>query len=167
MTTSPTCIIAYTSEEGHFPEVREAAFRTARAANARLILYDIDAASPWAKPLPTAVSADGAEDQIPPELTIDDLERAGRPAIARQVLDARGQGIDAYAWLPGEAGGDALADYAHQEGADLIMLPASMKDPGFFDRLRGKSLDKVQDHVKRPIELVHPDGTIEAIQDDD
>lgn len=163
MTTSPTCIIAYTSEEDRFPEVVKAACNTAAAAEARLVFYDIDASSPFAKPLPTDWSAEGAKDQVPLELSADDLERAGRHHIALQVRNAREQGIDAYGWLPGDNSGEALADYAHRVGADLILIPEELQDPGLFEKLRGKTLENVEKHVDRPLALVHSDGRVEAV----
>lgn len=163
MTTAPTCIIAYTSEEDRFPEVVKAACNSAAAAEARLILYDIDAASPFAKPLPTDWSAEGAKDQVPLELSAEDLERAGRQHVASQVRAAREQGIDAYGWLPGDNSGEALADYAHRIGADLVLIPEELQEPGLVERLRGKSLQDVEKHVDRPVALVHSDGGVEAV----
>lgn len=164
MTTSPTCIIAYTSEDNSFPEVRKAAMETARQAQARLILYDIDAASPFAKPLPTFWAAEGAEDQVPTRLTTADLERAGRPEVMKQLQAALSMGIDAYAWLPGEVGGDALAEYADQQGADLIMLPEDLEDPGIIDRLRNKTLDSAVEETHRPVAVVRPSGEVDMIE---
>ena len=164
MATSPTCIIAYTSEDNSFPEVRTAAIETARASNARLILYDIDAATPFAKPLPTAWSAEGGEDQVPNRLTVTDLERAGRPELMKQLQTALSMGIDAYAWLPGDVGGDALAEYADQQGADLIMMPEEMQDPGLIDRLRNKSVESAMEETHRPVAVVHADGEVEMME---
>jgi hypothetical protein len=164
MTTTPTCIIAYTSEDNSFPEVRKAAIETARSANARLILYDIDAATPFAKPLPTDVSAEGAKEQVPNRLTVADLERAGRPEVMKQLQTALSMGIDAYAWLPGEVGGDALAEYADQQNADLIMLPEEMDDPSLFDRIRNKTVDSAVEETHRPIAIVRASGEVEMME---
>ena len=164
MTTSPTCIIAYTSEDNSFPEVRKAAIEAARSANARLILYDIDAATPFAKPLPTAWSAEGGPDQVPNRLTAADLERAGRPEVLKQLQTALSMGIDAYAWLPGDVGGDALAEYADEQGADLIMMPEEMQEPSLIDRLRNKTVDSAVEETHRPIAVVHAGGEVEMIE---
>lgn len=164
MTTSPTCIIAYTSEDNSFPEVRKAAIETARQAQARLILYDIDAATPFAKPLPTDVSAEGAKEQVPNRLTVADLERAGRPEVMKQLQGALSLGIDAYAWLPGEVGGDALAEYADEQGADLIMVPEELEEPGIIDRLRNKTLDSAVEETHRPVAVVRPNGEVDMIE---
>lgn len=164
MTTSPTCIIAYTSEDNSFPEVRKAAMETARQAQARLILYDIDAATPFAKPLPTDVSAEGGKEHVPNRLTVADLERAGRPEVMKQLQTALSMGIDAYAWLPGEVGGDALAEYADQQGADLIMVPEELGEPGLIDRLRNKTLDSAVEETHRPVAVVRPSGEVDMIE---
>ena len=164
MTTKPTCIIAYTSEDNRFPEVRAAAMEAARQASARLILYDIDAATPFAKPLPTDVSAEGGKEQVPNRLTTADLERAGRPEVMKQLQAALSMGIDAYAWLPGDVGGDALAEYANEQGADLIMMPEEMQEPGLIDRLRNKTVDSAVDESHRPVAVVHPGGEVEMIE---
>ena len=164
MTTKPTCIIAYTSEDNSFPEVRNAAMETARTSEARLILYDIDAATPFAKPLPTAWSAEGGEDHVPNRLTTADLERAGRPELMKQLQSALSMGIDAYAWLPGDVGGDALAEYADQQGADLIMMPEEMQDPSLIDRLRNKTVDSAVEESHRPVAIVRPSGEVEMIE---
>lgn len=164
MTTKPTCIIAYTSEDNRFPEVRKAAIDAARQANARLILYDIDAASPWGKPLPTFWAAEGAQDQVPNRLTVADLERAGRPEVRKQLQAALSTGIEAFAWLPGEPGGDALADYADEQNADLIMVPEELEDPGFIDRLRNKTLDSALEETHRPIAVVRSSGEVEMFE---
>ena len=164
MTTKPTCIIAYTSEDNSFPEVRKAAMEAARQAEARLILYDIDAATPFAKPLPTDVSAEGGKDHVPNRLTVADLERAGRPEVMKQLQTALSMGIDAYAWLPGEVGGDALAEYANHENADLIMMPEEMQDPGLIDRIRNKTVDSAAEESHRPIAVVRANGEVEMLE---
>lgn len=161
MSTSPTCIIAYTGEGDHLAAVRDAAVRTAKTSNARLILYDIDSASPFSKPLPTNWSAGDGEAEVPSLLTVGDLERAGRHEMASQVQDAIDAGITAFGWLAGDKGGDSLAEYAREHGADLIMLPKELEDPGIIDRLRNVTLDDVEERIDRPIAIVAPDGEVE------
>ena len=161
MTTHPTCIIAYIGEGEHFAAVSAAALETARSSNARLILYDVDAASPFGKPLPTNWSAGGAQDQVPSRLTVADLEHAGRHELAEQVQAAIDSGIDAFGWLPGDRSGESLATYAKQQQADLLMLPRELQDPGILDRLRGRSLHDVEEHTHRTIALVDLNGDVE------
>ncbi|MEO9255338.1 MAG: universal stress protein [Tepidiformaceae bacterium] len=170
MVTAPTCIIAYTSEDGRFDSVRIAALDVARAAEAQLILYDIDSA-PGALggltkpldgvPLPTVWSADGTADQFPSRLSPDDLERAGRKSIAKQVRDARTAGVQAFGWLPAKKGSDTLADYAREQGADLIMLPSELNDPSLFQRMRKESTATAVDQTDVPIAVVDPEGNVE------
>lgn len=170
MVTAPTCIIAYTSEDGRFDSVRKAALDAARAAEARLILYNIDAA-PGALgqlsnplegvPMPTEWSAEGTEDQFAHRLSPDDLERAGRHEVAKQVRDARAAGVETFAWLPDKRGSAALADYAREQGADLIMLPSELNDPSLFQRLRGETTATAVEKADVPVAVVDPAGNVE------
>ncbi len=161
MATSPTCIIAYTAEDDRFRAVRETAIQAARESGAKLILYDFDAASAFSSPLPSNWSAEGAGELFPDLLAPEDLERAGRHRIAAQVLEARNAGVDAYGWLPDKKSGEALADYADKQAADLIMLPAELQEPGLFDRWRGASVEEAVEETHRPIAVVAEDGSVE------
>lgn len=175
MATSPTCIIAYASEDGRYTRVTRAAMDIARAANASLIFYDIDAAAgPMDQVLhplsgvakPTAWDGEGAEDvAIPDEhrMTPEELERSGRGELATQVLSARSHGIKAFGWLPDKKGIDGLADYAHEQGADLIVLPSDLRHAGLGSRLRGEeaAVEKAVKKTAAAIALVGDDGTVE------
>lgn len=162
MATAPTCIIAYTAEDDRYRAVREAAMETARATAARLILYDIDAAQMFASPLPTEEwSGEGDRELWPDRLAPDDLERAGRHNIAEQVRAAQRSGIQAFAWLPQKKGADGLAEYADAQGADLIMMPEEMENPGIIDRLRGVSVEAAVEETGRPIAVVDAEGGID------
>jgi hypothetical protein len=123
-------IVAYAAEDGRLEAIREAAVRRAHEESARLILYDVDAAGIFQKPLPTAWSGEGAERQFGDLLGPADLERAGRDPIARQVADARSQGVDAWAWLPGDLGEDDLAEYLRRVHADVLLVPEQVGQPG-------------------------------------
>jgi hypothetical protein len=160
MTTAPTCIIAYTSEDDRYKHVRKAAFETALAAEARLILYDIDAAGMFNAPLPTVWSGDVDDDLFGHLLTPEELEMAGRPEMAAQVRTARSAHIDAYGWLPAKKGAGGIAEYADEQGADLIMMPAEMEDPGIFDKLRGATVEKAVEETHRPIAVVDQEGDV-------
>ena len=160
MSTSPTCILAYTSEDDRYRTLRMAAEETAKAAQARLILYDIDAAQLLAAPTPTEWSGEGAAEQYPDLLDPTDLEAAGRHAIADQVSHARDEGIQAWGWLPSQKGANDLAEYTEQHGVDLIILPAAMSEPGLMDRLRGATLDMAIEATQRPIAVVDEDGNV-------
>lgn len=163
MATSPTCIIAYTSEDDRYRAVLAAAEETARAANARLILFDSDAASRFSEPLPSNWSGEGAGDLFDSDtLTPEDLERAGRHAMAEKVRHARGLGIQAFGWLPKSKSAESIAEYADREDADLIMLPRDLEEPGLMGRLQGEpSVDDAAEKAARPVAVVDEDGTIE------
>ena len=160
MATSPTCIIAYTGEDDRYRTVRSAAIDTARSSEARLILYDIDAAQMFAAPLPTEWSGEGDRDQFDDMLTADDLERAGRHSLAEQVNEARAAGVEAFGWLPSKKGAEALAEYAEQHGADLVMVPDGMEHPGLLDRLRGNTAEKVAEKAPAAVAVVDESGAI-------
>ena len=40
--------------------------------------------------------------------------------------------MDAFGWLPENAGGAALADYAAQQGAQLVLVPAQIDEPDYL-----------------------------------
>lgn len=160
MATSPSVILAYTAEDDRYHAVREAAEEAARASEARLILYDIDAAGLFASPTPTEWDGDGQAERYPHLLLPDDLESAGRHAIAEQVAHARRAGIDAYGWLPASKGAGGVADYAGEQGVDLILLPEDMEAPGLLDRLRGVSIEKVVDKAAAGVAVVRDDGDV-------
>lgn len=170
MTTAPTCIIAYASEDDRYDSVVHAAMETARQAEARLILYNIDAApgglGEFTNPLegvprPTFWSGDIDPALEPGKLDPQELEYAGRQAIARDVARAREQGIDAFGWLPRSRDVDDLIHYAEKQGADLIMLPETLDDPSFIQRLRGQTAEKAIDESPIPIALVDESGRVQ------
>jgi hypothetical protein len=123
-------VLAYTAEDGRLDAARGAALDLARRDGSRLILYDVDAAGVFQKPLPTEWSGEGSEREFGDVLGPADLERAGRHAIASQVAEAREAGVDAWAWLPGELNARALAEYVGRVGADVIVIPREMGHPG-------------------------------------
>src|SRR5688572_14106213 len=127
MGTAPGVIIAYTSEDGRFDSVVGAAEQIAREAAARLILYDADAASRFSEPLPSNWSGQDSREIFDTDaLSPEELEMAGRHAIAEQVRHARSQGIEAFGWLPRHKDAEHIAAYADREHADLIMLPSAL-----------------------------------------
>lgn len=163
MATSPKCIIAYTAEDDRYRSVRQAAIQTARESDARLILYDVDAASLFSSPLPSNWSGEGGGELFPDLLEPEDLERAGRHRIAVQVIEARNKGVDTYGWLPDKKSAEELAEYAEKQAADLIMLPAELQEPGLVDRWRGASVEKAAEETGRPIAVVDEGGSIEYV----
>ncbi len=147
-------IVAYASEDGRLGRIRREAETCARDRAATLILYDIDAAAPLeGSPLPTNWSSDIAGANPLDRLSPEDLEKAGRPAIASQVREARADGIDAWAWLPQDPGGDALGKYVARVGAGMVLVPAELESPGLVDRLEGKTLHEARDEVPAGVEV--------------
>jgi hypothetical protein len=117
-------IIAVTTEDDRFAAARRAAVEQAREERATLVLYDIDAGGdPLESPLPTKWSAEGTDRRIGDRLGPNELEAAGRGAIARQVLEARRQGVDAWGWLPPHASPKALREYAERQPNALVIDP--------------------------------------------
>jgi hypothetical protein len=128
MTESRT-VIAVTGEDDRYEPVRRQAIDRALADDATLILYDVDAVtSPLESPLPTAWSAEGADEKVPDRLGPQELGAAGREAIARQVADARSRGVDAWAWLPSDKGSKALAEYAATHPGARVIVPEGDSD---------------------------------------
>jgi hypothetical protein len=117
-------IIAVTTEDDRFADARRAAIERAHAEGATLVLYDIDAGSdPLESPLPTKWSAEGTDRRVGDRLGPNELEAAGRAAIARQVLEARERGVDAWGWLPAHASPEALRDYAERQPNAVVIDP--------------------------------------------
>jgi hypothetical protein len=147
-------MIAYTSEDDRLAPVREAGERLALERTEALILYDVDAANPLeGSPLPTAWSGDGEREQVPDRLAPADLERAGRHPIAEQVRSARARGIEAWGWLPRDAGGGSLGDYARRVGADTVLVPAGLREPNLVERLTGRTDEEVAQDLPAGVEL--------------
>jgi hypothetical protein len=122
-------VIAVTGEDDRFEPTRRAAIERALADHATLILYDLDAvSSPLESPVPTGWSAEGTEEDVGDRLGPEELEAAGRQAIARQVRDARDQGLDAWGWLPSDRSRDALVEYAAREPAARVYAPQGDPD---------------------------------------
>lgn len=117
-------IIAVTGEDDRYEPVRRAGLDRALADHATLILYDLDAGrDPLESPLPTEWSAEGSEEAVADRLGPDELEAAGRSAIAEQVRQARAAGVDAWGWLPERDDRATLSAYAGQQVEPLLLLP--------------------------------------------
>ena len=128
---STRTIVAVTGEDDRYAAVRSRATALAAGGNGTVILYDIDAAGPFASPVPTAWSGEGEgellEDESPGDrLDAEALDTAGRAQIARQVRAMRAMGVDAWGWLPTSADPEALTDYAGRQGADLVLVPGDV-----------------------------------------
>jgi nucleotide-binding universal stress UspA family protein len=147
-------------EDGTYDHVWRAALDLARRRGARLILWDSSTASSFTEPVASEMSAEGAGERFGALLTDVELEQLGRSQMARQVLQAREAGVDAWARLASEHGADALAEEARRLGADLIVLPEELDDPGLVERLRGETVDKARDESSVPVAVVDRSGSI-------
>jgi hypothetical protein len=128
-TREPRTIVAVVGEDGRFDHVRRRAIERARESGATLVLFDLDAGqSLLESPRPTNWSAQGEEEQFGNRLTTSDLETLGRGPIADQVRDARALGVDTFGWLPEKADANSLRDYAAEQGAGLVVVPAEEPD---------------------------------------
>jgi hypothetical protein len=120
------CIVVLTDETGRYDASVEKALGQA-GDGARVILYDVTApGSAFSAPRPTVWAGEGAKEMFEHPLDPVALERLGRHTLALQVQRARERGIDAYGWLPDHAGGDALAAYAEEQGAHLVLMPTDL-----------------------------------------
>jgi hypothetical protein len=125
----PRTIVALTREDDRDRAVRRVATERAREAHAILILYDLDAGrDPLESPLPTEWSAEGTEEAVTDRLGPDELEAAGRHAIAEQVRTARDAGVDAWGWLPERDDGRTLAAYVEALPDPLVLVPPDEPD---------------------------------------
>ncbi|HZD38124.1 MAG TPA: hypothetical protein VE664_05745, partial [Actinomycetes bacterium] len=78
----------------------------------------------------------------------------GREPLARKVVAARREGVDAWGWLPEHHGTDTMVDYAREQHADLLLLPEDLDEPGLADRLKRETVGKAVDEL----EETAPDG---------
>lgn len=150
----PQTIVAVTGEDDRFSQVRSRASAMAAGNEARVILYDLDAAGAFASPVPTEWSGEGQQELTPDRMGPDELEAQGRKPLADQVRSLRSIGVDAWAWLPTSADAKDLADYAERQGADVILVPPDLEQPGLLDKLRGKDADAAREETQIPIVTV-------------
>jgi hypothetical protein len=129
-----TIVAVARGDESH-AAVRKRAAALARQVGSTLILWAADAPiSPLESPLPTGWSGDGEQEQFGDRLGPNDLMAAGREDLARQIGELRKEGVDAWAWLPGTADAEHLAEYAADQGATLVLV--STEDAGLIADLR-------------------------------
>ena len=128
------CFVVCTDETGRYDASVTKALELAKGDGAKVILYDVTASgSAFSNPRPNEWAGEGAKEEFDRPLDPVALERLGRHTLALQVQSARRQGIDAYGWLPDNVGGDALASYATQQQASLVLLPADLDAPEITD----------------------------------
>jgi hypothetical protein len=134
-TSGRTTIVAITADDDRYRACRQTAMELATKDGSKLLLYDWDAATVLGAPLPTLWSGDQAESAPPSELDNAALEAAGRAEIGRQVGEAHDRGIESAAWLPSTPGLDALADYARDRRADVVVVPRDLHASGWMERI--------------------------------
>ena len=143
-TVSRQTIVAVTGEDDRFAPIRSRATALAAGGQGTVILYDLDPGGIFARPVPTEWSGEGQEQLVEQEagprdrLDPDELDTAGRSAIAEQVRSMRTVGVDAWGWLPTTKDARDLAAYAERQGASLVLVPPELEQPGLIDRLVGR-----------------------------
>lgn len=124
------CFVVATDETGRYAASVDKALQRATDEGARVILYNVTApGSAFSDPRPNEWAGEGQKEEFEQPLDPVKLEQLGRHEFAMQVQSARQRGIDAWGWLPSDFGGDALAQYAAQQDADLVILPADLEEP--------------------------------------
>jgi len=148
-------------EGEHFAPLLKQAIDLAHTAEASLVLYDADAATRFAEPLPSNWSGTGADGLFGDLLSPNDLDRAGRGAMAGHVRAALTAGVKASGWLPGSRSAATLAEYAEKIGADMIILPEDLEDRSLYERFRGDpSPGDVEEKTHRPTLVVATSGVV-------
>jgi hypothetical protein len=160
-------LVAYVSEDDELDHVRDAAVELAGKGGARVILYDRDSASAFSDPMPNQWGSQAEGAQFGDPLSDQELVKLGREPFARKVAAAREAGVDAWGWLASDHGTDAMVDYARDHGAELILLPADLEDPGLAERLKGETVDKAVSEAQESapglaVVLVAADGSTEV-----
>ena len=146
-TLHPTCIAAFVDEAGEYDHVATAAVDLAAEKASRLILYDSSSASAFREPVASEVSAEGVGDDVPSLLSEHDLETLGHHPLAERVRRARAAGVDAYGRLASDHGAEPFLSFAREQGADLVLVPRELEDPGLVERFRGETADETRDEA--------------------
>ena len=149
-------VLAVTSldDSPEYAAVRTCATGLAAADDGEVVLFEITAASYLVSPYPEENRRQWIRTLGEPE-----LRRLGRSPVARQMEVIKARGAGSQAILPTSHGFKHLAEWAEREDADLILIPASLVNPGLFERLRGYSLKTLLEHTTRPVLVVYPDGS--------
>ena len=135
--------------------LQSSAMEIALSQGADMILYEMSAASYLVSPYP-----EGDKERWLKPLDGQALIRFGRAEITSQLNEIKSKGVQAKVILPMTHGFKHLAEWAEKEQVDLIILPASLVNPGLFNRLRGYSLPALLEHSKTRIIVVEPNGVI-------
>ena len=152
--TQPQTIVAVTGEHDRYASVRSRASSMAAGNRATVILYDIDAPGLFSSPIPTQWSGEGQQELTPERMDSRELEAQGRAPLAEQVRSLRAMGVDAWGWLPTSKDGRDLAAYAERQGADVILVPSELEDPGLLDQVAGADADTAREESRVPVVTV-------------
>ena len=142
-------IVVVVAEDDRFAAPLRRASELAAKRREPLILYDWDAPSFDAEPLPSWRSSEGWDHRFPDRLDPDQLESAGRGLIAAQVQRARESGIDAFGWLPSDHGPGSLADFASGQGASIVVVPRDLAELHGIDALINGTVRPADELVER------------------
>ena len=124
------CFVVCTDETGRYDGSVDKALQRASDEGAKVILYNVTApGSAFSDPRPNEWAGEGQKEEFERPLDPVKLEQLGRHDFALQVQRAREKGVDAWGWLPEKFGGDTLAQYAAQQNASLVLLPADLDEP--------------------------------------
>jgi hypothetical protein len=149
-------IVAVTGEDDRYQPIRSRATALAAGGRATVILYDLDAAGLFSSPVPTGWSGEGEKELLDDEATgerlgPEDLETAGRSAIAEQVRSMRSVGVDAWGWLPTTKDPDALAGYAARQDASVVLVPPDLGRPSGVVAPAGDEADEAPAGETQPV----------------
>ena len=150
---APVIIVASAAEDQRRAHVFAAAVAAAKAANARLILYDVFAPTVWTEPLS---DLEHKRYQVP--MSPSELRHASRDALADQVEEARRQGVQAWGWLPSDTSAEAMVDYARHVGATRILLSKQIEEPTFIERVHRLTAARAREAAGSAIDLVFIEG---------
>jgi nucleotide-binding universal stress UspA family protein len=158
-------VVAWIAEDRELDHVVSAALDLGRREGARVVLYDHDTASALSDVLPNWWASQGERRQYGDPLDEAELVKLGLEPLARKVARARQEGVDAWGWPASGHGTEELVDYARDHGADVLLLPAEMDEPGLLDRLKGETVDEAVEEVEErdadlAILLVNDDGAV-------
>ena len=132
-------VASVTGDDAHV-DVRRAAEEHALEHGCAIILYVVDAASVWSDPMPNQWGSEGEGDRFGSRLSPNDLEALGRADVRDQVIEGRATHVQVFAWLPKDIGSGALAQYAREQGAHLVVVADDLED---IDQLRDPSLPAI------------------------
>ena len=118
----PSVIVASVTGDDAHVDVRRAAEAHALEHGCAIILYVVDAASVWSDPMPNQWGSEGEGDRFGSRLSPNDLEALGRADVRDQVIEGRETHVQVFAWLPKDIGSGALAQYAREQGAHLVIV---------------------------------------------